>query len=245
MSSPYRSVWIGYDPREALAFSVAKYSIRRFNKHVPICGLVLDDLRRAGLYWRETTEHVNSDGRRQLRDVISDAPMSTEFSNSRFLVPKLAKHGWALYLDCDVVVRRNLTNLFSQGMASKAVMCVKHDHEPEETCKMDGQIQTSYSRKNWSSVVLWNCEHPANERLTIEMINTLPGRDLHRFCWLNDDEIGELPLEWNYLVGVSKMEGSEPAIAHFTRGLPDVPGYEDQEYADEWRELRPFAVGAL
>jgi len=110
---------------------------------------------------------------------------------------------------------------------------------------MDGMVQTSYSRKNWSSVMLFNCSHPSNKNLTVDLVNTVPGRDLHRFCWLKDNEIGELPLEWNYLVGYSKLNGSKPALVHFTHGLPDLAGYEDQEYADEWRAMRPYAVGAL
>jgi hypothetical protein len=111
---------------------------------------------------------------------------------------------------------------------------------------MDGQKQTQYPRKNQSSVMLINCDHPANKALTIEAINTLPGRDLHRFAWLDDAEIGELPVECNYLVGVSKLpDGVLPKIVHFTRGLPDMAGYENQDYAEEWRTLMPYAVGAL
>lgn len=100
--------------------------------------------------------------------------------------------------------------------------------------KMDKQPQTHYSRKNWSSVVLWNTSHPANKALTLEALNTWPGRDLHAFKWLADDLIGELPPEWNYLVGVSpKMDN--PKLVHFTLGTPNLPGYENAEFADEWR----------
>jgi lipopolysaccharide biosynthesis glycosyltransferase len=241
-----RSVFIGYDPREVAGFAVARHSIRRFDRYTPISGLVLGDLRNRGLYSRPTQERTNSDGRRQLWDIISDAPMSTEFSISRFLVPHLASQGWALFVDGDVMALRNLSRVFDMVDSQWAVMCVKHRHQPEEGTKMDGQLQTQYARKNWSSVMLFNCEHPSNRRLTVEMVNTLPGRDLHRFCWLGDDEIGELSPDFNYLVGSTQLaDGHTPALVHFTRGLPDMAGYEDQEYADEWREMLPYAVGAL
>lgn len=241
-----RSIYIGYDPRDYKGYAVANYTIRKWDRYVPIRGLVLDDLRAKGLYYRPTEVRINSDGRKQLWDQISDAPMSTEFSISRFLVPHLAREGWALFVDGDVMAMDNPTHIFDLADSSKAVMCVQHSHDPVEKTKMDGQMQTRYGRKNWSSVMLFNCEHPANRRLTVDMINTLPGRDLHRFCWLKDDEIGELPQEYNYLVGYTYLNGGRhPVLVHFTNGLPDMAGFEDQEYADEWRALLPYAVGAL
>lgn len=237
------SVWIGFDPREATGFAVARYTIRQYDKHIPIFGLVLDNLRKLGLYTRPTEERINSDGKRQLWDVISDAPMATEFSISRFLVPALAR-SWALFVDSDVMFRRNINRIFGHKDSSKAVVCVKHDYQPADGVKMDGQLQTSYSRKNWSSVMLFNCDHPSNKKLTVELVNTATGRDLHRFCWLEDHEIGELPETCNYLVGHTQIM-QDPDVVHFTAGLPDVPGYEKQEYADDWRQLVPYAVGAL
>jgi|SRR5262245_44432233 len=241
LNSPPMSIWIGYDPRptQVAAFAIARYSISRFNRYIPIQGLILDELRKAGLYYRP--EKSIGD---QKWDMISDAPVSTEFSISRFLVPILAKQGWALFCDPDVLFRANVTRLFDLGQREKAVMCVHHNYEQVEGLKMDGKIQTAYPRKNWSSVMLFNCDHPSNRRLTVEMINTVPGRDLHRFCWLEDHEIGELPPEWNYCPGLSKLNGKSPSVVHFTSGLPNVPGYEDQEYADEWQECLPCAVGA-
>jgi hypothetical protein len=141
------------------------------------------------------------------------------------------------------MLRRNVSHLFELADDRYAVMCVQHDHRPQATSKMDGQIQTSYARKNWSSVMLFNVEHPGNARLTVEMINRLPGRDLHRFCWLRDDEIGALPPEWNFLAGNGQAMAN-PALVHFTNGLPDVPGCEAQPFADDWRALVPHAVGA-
>jgi len=222
-----------------VAFAVAKYSIRRFISHVPVYGLVLDDLKSRGYYSRPT---ITKDG--QLWDVISDAPMSTEFSISRFLVPAVARSGLALFCDSDVIFRNNVARLFELANTGKAVYCVKHNHHPPDQMKMDHQIQTRYSRKNWSSVMIFDCDHPANKRLTTQMVNTKPGRDLHQFCWLHDNEIGELPAKWNYLVGYDQIEG-EPSLVHFTNGLPDMEGYRNQEYADEWLAMRAPAVGAI
>ena len=233
-----RSIWIGYDPREADAFAVARASIRRHaSESFPVMALELPKLREAGLYTRPTSR---SEGR--LWDDISEAPMATEFAISRFLVPHLAGTGWALFMDSDMLVRKDITKLFELADPSKAVMCVKHAHAPEERTKMDGQLQTFYRRKNWSSVVLFNCDHPANDALTVELINMVPGRDLHAFCWLQDDEIGELPLEWNWLAGVSPPL-ADPAIVHHTLGIPSMPGYEDSPFADEWRSELDVALG--
>jgi lipopolysaccharide biosynthesis glycosyltransferase len=247
IDSPPMSIWLGYDPSETMSFAVAKYSIEKFERYIPIRGLVLEKLISDGYYYRPTEQRINDVGKRQLWDVISDAWMSTEFAISRFLVPILAKSGWALFADSDVMCRQNISRLFDHARPDKAVFCVKHQHNVTDgtNLKKDAKMQLAYSRKNWSSVMLFNCDHPANKKLTVSMINTLPGRDLHRFCWLKDEEIGELPAEWNYLVRISKLNGKQPALVHFTEGLPDVPGYEQQEYAEEWRAMRPYAVGAL
>lgn len=225
-----RSVWIGADPREVAAFAVARGSIRRkLTTPLPIKGIILKDLERDGLYTRKTEI---KDGK--LWDTISGAPMSTEFAISRFFTPLLAKDGWALFVDCDVMARVNLNELFQLADPKYALMCVQHDYTPKQTTKMDGQIQTVYSRKNWSSVMLFNVDHPSNKNLTLEMLNTVPGRDLHRFCWLKDTEIGALDPKWNFLVGESPA--TDAAIVHFTLGAPCMPGYESVQYADEWRE---------
>lgn len=234
-----RSIWIGFDPRESAAFAVAKHSAQRhLSLKIPSYGVVLDHLKRSGLYTRPTEVGKSATGHRQLIDVLSkrddyNGAVSTEFAISRFLVPHLAKSGWALFMDCDVLVRGSLLELFRQANSKYAVMCVKHDHAPANTVKMDGQVQTRYARKNWSSVVLFNVDHPANKKLTVEMVNTFPGRDLHAFSWLEDDEIGEIGPEWNFLVGHTDQK-VKPKIVHFTDGTPDMPGYEDAPFADEW-----------
>jgi hypothetical protein len=236
--SSKRSIWIGFDPREADAFAVARHSIqRRLTQPIPVNGLVLSRLREQGLYYRPTSIR---DGR--LWDDISEAGMSTEFSVSRFLVRELAGSGWALFVDADFLALENAVRLFDLADDSKAVMVVKHNHVPTSGTKMDGQVQAAYSRKNWSSCMLVNCEHRANRALTVEYINSVPGRDLHAFKWLPDEAIGELPPEWNYLVGVTQSN-LPPKFIHMTEGVPSMAGYEHCEFADEWRaELMRWAA---
>lgn len=232
-----RSIYIGYDPREADAYAVCRGSLlRRLSVSIPIHGLVLTQLQVDGHYTRPI-ERVSG----RMIDVKSrradyNGAMSTEFAISRFFVPMLAKTGWALFMDSDMLVRKDLAALFALADPSKAVMCVKHDYVPTQNVKMDGQPQTAYGRKNWSSLMLWNCDHPANKRLTMAMLNNLPGIELHNFCWLHEPEIGALPAEWNYLVGES-ARCDDPAIVHFTNGVPSMRGYEDAEFAQEWRAV--------
>lgn len=231
------SVYIGWDPREAVAWSVASASLsRRLSRCVPVHGLVLQDLRDRGLYARPLEYRVDGQGS-IMWDLISDAPMATEHANARFLVPHLAKTGWALFVDGDILVRADVAELFDGLDPAKAVYCVHHRHEPINLGKMDGQLQTRYARKNWSSVMAFNCDHPANTALSLDLINTAPGRDLHRFCWLPDDLIGELAPEWNFLVGHSDPS-IEPKLVHFTEGTPDMQGYQGVAFSDEWRAER-------
>lgn len=224
-------IYIGFDPREVAAFAVARDSVRRHKgRHIPVYGLVLDDLKKMGLYWRSTERRLG-----KLYDVISEHEMATEFAISRFLVPHLAKTGWAVFMDCDMLIRAPLAPMLESLDRSKAVYCVKHNHVPEQSEKMDGQVQSQYARKNWSSFMVFNCDHPSNKKLTPELVNTVPGRDLHRFCWLKDDEIGELPVEWNWLVGYSDAS-IEPKNVHFTDGGPWFEAFRNVPFADEWQE---------
>lgn len=239
------SVWIGWDSREAAAFAVARQSCRRhMTRPIPITGLVLSDLISEKLYRRPMEMRPSAADRPVMWDVISDAPQSTEHANSRFLVPYIARSGWALFCDGDMLFRGNVARLFEKLDSKFAVYCVKHKFDPPAGVKMDGQSQTQYSRKNWSSFAVFNCDHPSNAclRNSTDMANTLPGRDLHRFCWLQDEEIGELDPSWNFLVGHSDPS-INPNVVHFTEGVPDMPGYENVPFADEWRsELMRWAA---
>lgn len=236
-------IYIGFDKRQPEAYAVCKHSLDMQLRKAGNVGfldirtqpLVLDDLRDYGLYWRPTTEDAVTGN---LWDDISDAPMATGFAISRFLVPHLAKReGWALFHDCDMLWRGNPRELFKLADPRYAVMCVQHQYAPPVGVKMDGQQQTQYARKNWSSFMLFNCAHPANARLDVDLVNALPGRDLHRFCWLRDDEIGALPLTYNWLPGHSPAD-IDPQVVHFTEGGPWLRDYQDVPYADEWRAVR-------
>lgn len=225
-----KSIYIGFDPREVDACKVAHHSLHRhMTESIPVHSLVLGELTARGLYKRPV-EYRNG----RMWDTISDAPMSTQHANARFLVPHLAKAGWALFMDGDMLVRGDISKVFEGLDENKAVYCVQHYYIPVNKTKMDNQLQLLYRRKNWSSFVLFNCAHEANNGLTLDLINTVPGRDLHRFCWLDDSEIGELDHKWNFLVGHSDPK-IDPAVVHFTEGVPDMPGYENVAYADEWR----------
>lgn len=218
-------LFIGYDPAEKLAYDVAVKSLSIYSKVEPE-PLDEEKLRAQGLYTRLV------DKRGQMYDLPSNAPCSTEFASSRFLTPILCQSGWALFVDCDVIFLDDPRKLLKIADPSKAVQVVKHSHIGEGV-KMGGMIQTSYSRKNWSSVMLFNCDHQANRRLTVEDVSRRPGRDLHGFCWLHDSEIGDLPSEWNWLVNVQEKP-EEPKIAHYTNGGPWIKGWIDSPHDKLW-----------
>lgn len=231
------NIYMGYDSREARAYDVARMSIlrrtsqpkRTFVKPLELKHLTAPD----GKFPLLARPIERRDGK--MWCPISEAPMATEFAISRFCVPFLQQKGWALFVDCDIICQADIAELFALADPKYAVMVVKHDHKPAEGTKMDGQVQTAYSRKNWSSVVLWNADHPANKRLTLEALNTWPGRDLHAFKWLEGDEIGELPPAWNFLVGYDQPNPkAPPKILHFTLGTPNMPGCESMLFADVW-----------
>lgn len=213
-------VYIGFDSREPKSYEVARRSLLK-HASIPVHIVPLNAMKLAetGLLRRP------QDTRGQRYDILSNAAASTEFAISRFLVPILAQHGWALFVDSDVVFLDDVAELFSLRDERYAVQVVKHPYEISganwSTAKMDGQQQLGYRRKNWSSVVLWNCDHVANMRLSLADVQERRGLDLHQFYWCNDAEIGELPPEWNWLVGAQEAPQT-PKIAHFTLGTPEV-----------------------
>lgn len=221
-------IYIGWDSREVEAYDVAAKTARHYG--CSIHPVYEGRLRESGLMTRPL------DRRLLMYDLNSGANQSTEFAISRFFVPLLAHSGWALAVDCDVVFMRDPNLLMEFADIEKAVIVVKHPPQSiASKIKMDGQIQTGYERKNWSSVVLWNCDHTANKRLNLMMLNQWPGRDLHAFKWLSDEEIGELPPEANWLVNV-QPKPEDPIIAHFTLGIPTMGGHAADEYAEIWTE---------
>lgn len=212
-------IFIGYDPREAVAFSVLTHSLQSLSSRpLSIAPLMLSQLKDS--LWRP-------------RDPLQ----STDFSFSRFLTPYLCGfEGWAMFMDCDMLALDDVARLWELRDDNYAVMCVKHDHRPKEETKFLGEKQTKYEKKNWSSVMLFNCARCT--ALTPEYVNSASGLALHRFEWLGDDGlIGALPRRWNHLVGYDPE--SEPAsIAHFTIGGPYFPEWEHCRFGDEWRSAR-------
>jgi hypothetical protein len=210
------NVYVGYDPREAVAFHTLAHSIlRRSSIPVSIAPLMQRQLKHLYTRPRGPTE-------------------ATEFSLTRFLVPALAGYrGWSLFMDCDMLCRADIAGLAVEieRQPDKAVLVVKHDYVPKTERKMLDQVQTKYPRKNWSSLMFFN-----NERcraLTVEYVNSAPGLELHRFSWIEDRLIGSLPREWNWLVG--EYEHNPGAkIAHFTLGGPWFDKYRGCDYAAEW-----------
>ena len=222
-------VYIGYDPREFDAFRVAAYTLTQTSGIIPHA-LDTERLRASGLYWRDVDARHG-----QFYDLPSQAPCSTDFATSRFLTPIICQSGWALFTDCDVVFIDNVLDMLDEIEPSKAVYVVKHKYFVQEETKMDGQKQTRYQRKNWSSVMLFNCDHPANRRLSLESVNRMAGRNLHQFYWLADSEIGELDPKWNWLVGVTDKP-DDPGIAHFTLGGPWIDGWNQKPHDRIWTE---------
>lgn len=226
-------VFIGYDEREAEAAEVAAKSLR----HVTggeiepefLCAPKLSD---QGLLYRISDHRGSAD-----YDFVSNAPKSTRFAVSRFLTPILCQTGYALFLDCDMVFVRDPREMLREVKAEHAVSVVKHNHVPTEQWKMVNQVQTAYPRKNWSSVMLFNCEHAANRRLSVRDVNERPGRDLHAFYWLHDSEIGALAPAWNWLVNV-QAQPANLGIMHFTLGGPFTPGWHGADHDDLWYAAR-------
>jgi hypothetical protein len=209
-------IFIGYDPREAVAFSVLAHSIHsRASIPVSITPLMLSQLE--GVYAREP-----------------HPLQSTAFSFSRFLVPYLCGYrGWALFMDCDMLVRDDVAKLWALRDERYAAQVVKHNHVPREEVKFLNAAQTKYEKKNWSSVVLFNT--PRCTALTPAYVNAASGLELHQFKWLGDDQlIGEIPHRWNHLVGYDPPAG-DAANLHFTRGGPYFREFHDCEYAEDWR----------
>ena len=210
-------IFIGYDPRESIAFSVLAHSIqRRSSQPVSIIPIALDNLK--DIYNRE-------------RNPLQ----STDFSFTRFLTPYLSNYeGWSVFMDCDMIVLDDIANLFSLADDKYSVMCVKHNHVPKEEVKFLNAPQSKYEKKNWSSVMLFN--NAKCKALTPDYVNSASGLELHQFKWLdNDDLIGEIPYKWNHLVGYSDPY-SNASLVHFTIGGPYFKEYHDCEYSKEWRE---------
>ena len=226
-------VFVGYDSREDVAYGVCAKSLgRRSSWPCHISPLNQKALRALGVYTRAPDDRA-----------------STEFSLTRFLVPYLADfEGWAVYCDGDFLWREDIDGLLAYADDKYAVLVVKHDHRPGEKVKKGGQVQAAYHRKNWSSLMLFNCAHPSTRTLTLGNVNNASPAFLHQFGWCCDEAIGVLPERFNWLAGVSptttegrlwKQAGEEtPAAIHYTLGGPWLAEYADGPFANLWRKER-------
>lgn len=218
MATSYPRVFIGFDPVETVAWHTFNHSIQaRSTTPVSVTPIMLSQL---SMFNRERT-----------------ALQSNAFSFSRWLVPYLCNYqGWAIWADCDMLCLDDINKLWELRDDRYAVMCVKHDHKPKETVKYLGNVQTQYEKKNWSSVMLFNCGKCT--ALSKGYVNSASGLELHQFKWLDNDElIGELPHRWNILVGYDDlMKYPNPGIYHYTSGGPYFDEYKDCDGAESWLE---------
>lgn len=212
-------IFVGFDTKEVVAYHVLCQSIiERSSIPVVFSPIVLNNL--GPMFYRER-----------------NALQSTEFSFSRFLVPYLSNfEGWSIFMDCDMLARADIAELWALRDDKYAAMCVKHDYVPKIETKFLGQTQTKYEKKNWSSMILFN--NAKCTALSKEFVNKATGLQLHQFKWLeSDDQIGEVPVVWNYLV--NEYDRREDAkLVHFTDGGPYFDEYKNDDYAEEWFAMR-------
>jgi lipopolysaccharide biosynthesis glycosyltransferase len=223
--APTIKVVIGFDQREAVAYHVFCQSIiQKTSVPLQFIPLAINTLRG----YKET--HYDK---------------SNDFIYSRFLTPYLNQFdGWAIFMDGDMICQSDLKELWDLKDESKALMVVKHDYQTKAHIKYLGNVNENYPRKNWSSVILWNCKHPKNKLLTPEFIANQTGKYLHRFSWLEDSDIGELPIEWNWLA-IEYPENPNAKLIHYTLGTPCFKDYKNTEMANIWHETHRKSLEGL
>jgi hypothetical protein len=221
------NVFIGYDSREPVAYAVLCHSIlRHATEPVSFTPLVQSSLRAQGLYTR------------------TRGPLeSTEFSLTRFLVPYLSGYeGVSIFLDCDMLVQDDIGALLAAVQPQHAVSVCQHDYRPSTATKMDGQRQSVYARKNWSSLMVF--QNARCTALTPEVVNQAQPVTLHQFGWVREAEIGSVPLEWNWLVG-EYASNAQAKILHYTLGGPWFRDYQHCDYANEWFDALDLAFPSM
>jgi len=208
------NLYVGYDEREAIAYHVFCHSvIKNTSLPVKITPLVLSQLKE----FNETHQDRSND-----------------FVYSRFLTPYLNEFdGWAIFADGDMICQADLKELIGMADPNKALMVVKHDYQTKASIKYLGNINENYPRKNWSSVILWNCSHPKHKILTPEFVSNQTGKFLHRFSWLDDNDIGELPVGWNWLA-CEYEKNTDAKLIHYTLGTPCFKDFRDTDMAEIW-----------
>jgi hypothetical protein len=224
-------IFVGYDSREDIAWEVCRHSLLRHSSDdLAVIPIRQESLRELGLYTRP-----------------HDTGSSTEFSITRFLTPYLAgQSGWAIFCDCDFLFTVDVREVLQDLDSSKAVYCVQHDYTPAHSIKMDGKRQAAYPRKNWSSFMIFNCDHPDVRALTPDVVNAATPAFLHRFEWIYEQNgIGALDLDWNFLVGEYSKPERTPRVLHYTVGGPWFDDWRDCDYADLWLRERDLYMQSL
>jgi lipopolysaccharide biosynthesis glycosyltransferase len=218
-------IFVGYDPRESIAYHVFCQSVlEKTSLPVTFIPLALNSL--------EGYVETHKDG-------------SNDFIYSRFLVPYLMDYqGFALFADGDMTCNVDIAELWKLRDYTMAVQVVKHDYKTKHPVKYLGAKNEDYPRKNWSSLILWNCGNYANRKLTPGYIENHSGQYLHRFSWIPEDRIGNLPIEWNWL-DMEYDPNPDAYLTHHTVGSPCFKGYEDQPSGKEWYEVLDRAMKPL
>lgn len=217
------NVFIGWDSREVDGYEVCAWSLqRRSAERLKIIPLKRSELQASGLYDR------------------TDPDASTEFSLTRFLVPHLSGYrGVSVYCDCDFLWLSDVTDLLKVLPQSCSVSCVQHNYVPTESVKMDGQRQTAYPRKNWSSLMVFNNSHEHCRRLTPDFVNKETASALHQFGWTDNSLLGSLPPVWNWLSGWAGNDLREtPRAVHFTLGGPWISGWAPARGDEMWLQAQ-------
>ena len=212
------NIFIGYDEGEKIAYSVLSESIRQHSSE-PVSITPLDLSTTRNIFTRKKQPN-----------------QSTEFAFSRFLVPYLCNYsGHAIFMDCDMLARADISLLWRQRTTKYAVQCVQHDYTPNSTIKFLNQPQTTYPKKNWSSMMIFN--NSKCTALTPDYVNSATGLELHQFKWLEREElIGNIDVEWNHLVGEYQYNFNAKLV-HYTNGGPYFKKYKDCDYSDEWFDM--------
>lgn len=170
-----------------------------------------------------------------------DDRQSNSFSFSRFLVPHWCDYDddLAIFMDCDMMFRADpydlidLIRYMEDDRGEKAVWCVQHDYTPISARKYLGAVQHQYPRKNWSSMMVFRPSRCG--ALTPVSVNHGDPAWLHRMHWVEDSEIGSLPLEWNHLVD-EYAPNPRAKIVHWTLYGPYFK--PDVEFSDEWLAMK-------
>ena len=211
-------IYVGFDPRESVVYHTFTQSlIEKSTLPIEITPLAVSTLN----FYEETHQDKSND-----------------FVYSRFLTPFMSNfEGWSIYVDGDMICKADIKELLDLRDETKAVQVVKHDYKTKAENKYLDNKNENYPRKNWSSVILWNCSHPKHKILTPEFINKQTGKFLHRFSWLEDEEIGELPMEWNWLA-IEYPENPLAKLIHYTLGAPCFKEYRETSMAENWLKMQ-------